>query len=343
MKYLREKEAEDFLEKEGFNVVKRGFVSSERGLRSILSKLGFPIVMKVYSRKIMHKDKSKGVKKNIFTYSDALYNFSVLSKLKGFLGVVVQQKIFGEELFLGVKKTPEFGHVILFGKGGVDVEKDKEIGFRVTPFDRNEARKMISEVVDFSLKNRTFVEGVIFLTLLAFFIARSFHISRKAQKLSQEESVESKYKLSTSLILVVGSCLGLILGAIFLVEGASGIARHYGVSERVISVSIIAFGTSVPELTTSIMAAIRKELDIFVGNIIGSNIFNILAILGITTLLTDIDINPKTVSFDYLWMIGVSALLFIFMLPLKKAVIGRWKGAVFVLIYASYIYLVYMK
>ncbi|HRW62696.1 MAG TPA: sodium:calcium antiporter, partial [Bacteroidales bacterium] len=124
--------------------------------------------------------------------------------------------------------------------------------------------------------------------------------------------------------------------------GATSIATKMGVDERIISVSVVALGTSLPELATSIVAAIRKELDIFIGNIIGSNIFNILAILGLSSVVKAIDINPMVLSFDIFWMLAISLLLFIFILPLKKGIITRWKGMVFIFIYVLYIYLVFM-
>jgi cation:H+ antiporter len=186
-----------------------------------------------------------------------------------------------------------------------------------------------------------FFEGLIFLIILGLFIARSVLKSRKENMKSLEEPVKPKHKLFVSFLLVALASLGLIFGADFLVKGASNIAAKMGVEERIISVSVIALGTSLPELATSIMAAIRKELDIFIGNIIGSNIFNILAILGITSLIKSIDINPMILKFDIFWMLGISFLLFLFILPLRKGIVTRWKGLVFLSIYLLYIYLVF--
>jgi len=186
-----------------------------------------------------------------------------------------------------------------------------------------------------------FFEGLIFLIILALFIARSVLKSRKENLKSLEEPVKPKHKLFVSFLLVALASLGLIFGADFLVKGASNIAFKMGVEERIISVSVIALGTSLPELATSIMAAIRKELDIFIGNIIGSNIFNILAILGITSLIKSIDINPMILKFDIFWMLGISFLLFLFILPLRKGIVTRWKGLVFLFVYFLYIYLVF--
>ena len=186
-----------------------------------------------------------------------------------------------------------------------------------------------------------FIEGLIFVLILGAFIYRSIHKSRKEKLKSLEESIPPKHNMFVSVVLVIVSAIGLIYGAGFLVKGASNIALKLGVDERIISVSVIALGTSLPELATSIAAAIRKELDIFIGNIIGSNIFNILAILGITSIVKAIDINPMVLKFDIFWMLGTSLLLFLFILPLRKGVVTRWKGLIFVSIYVLYIYLAF--
>ncbi|PLX23791.1 MAG: sodium:calcium antiporter, partial [Marinilabiliales bacterium] len=184
-------------------------------------------------------------------------------------------------------------------------------------------------------------EGVIFILLLGAFIFRSIHVSRKEKLKTLEESVPPKYSMTVSIVLVIISAIGLIFGAEFMVKGASNIALKLGIDERIISVSVIALGTSLPELATSIAAAVRKELDIFIGNIIGSNIFNILAILGITSTIKAIDINPMVLKFDIFWMLGISFLLFLFILPLRKGIVTRWKGVIFVSVYILYIYLAF--
>ena len=187
-----------------------------------------------------------------------------------------------------------------------------------------------------------FYEGLVFVLLLGAFIFKSIYFSRKQNKKNNEESVKPKYKLIVSFIMVALALVGLIFGANFLIKGATSIATKMGIDERIISISVIALGTSLPELATSIAAALRKELDIFIGNIIGSNIFNILAVLGFTSMVKTINVNPMVLKFDIFWMIGISLLLFLFFLPLKKALITRWKGIVFLSLYITYIYLVFV-
>lgn len=191
-----------------------------------------------------------------------------------------------------------------------------------------------------NLKLQT-LEGFIFILILGAYIFRSIHKSRKDNLKSIEEPIPPKHGMFLSILLVIISAIGLIFGAEFLVKGASNIALKLGVDERIISVSVIALGTSLPELATSVAAAIRNELDIFIGNIIGSNIFNILAILGLTSIVKPIDINPMVLKFDIFWMLGISMLLFIFILPLRKGMITRWKGLIFVALYFLYIYLAF--
>ncbi len=184
------------------------------------------------------------------------------------------------------------------------------------------------------------VEGGIFLGLLALFIVWSVRQSRT--ELSKVEHVFAKARLpvSVSLLLLAASSAGLYFGASWLVDGAESIARRFGVSERVISVTIIAFGTSVPELTTSVVAALKKQLDISIGNILGSNIFNILGILGVTSIIKTIDVNIEMI-FDVYWMLALSVVLLLFMLPYGRAELNRLKGIFLIITYIVYIYIVF--
>ena len=126
---------------------------------------------------------------------------------------------------------------------------------------------------------------------------------------------------------------------IFLVSSAIEIASLLNIEERVIAVTVIAIGTSVPELATSIVMALKKEVDLAVGNIVGSNIFNLLAVLGVTAIYKDLDImNDKILSSDYFLMIVVTIIFGIIIYAFGKGKINRLKGGVLLLIYFSYIY-----
>ncbi|MCT4589890.1 MAG: calcium/sodium antiporter [Carboxylicivirga sp.] len=185
------------------------------------------------------------------------------------------------------------------------------------------------------------IEGVFFLLLLSLFIIWSVYHSRKESK-SEDKIEEPTLSLWKTAFLFLLAAAGLYFGADWLVVGAQDIAANLGVSEKVIGISVVAIGTSVPELATSLMAAIKKETDISIGNIIGSNIFNIWAVLGVTSFLKPINVNPSMVAVDYWWMFVISILLLVAILPIRKGVISRWKGAIFLMIYIFYIYLLFV-
>ncbi|MBE0675095.1 MAG: calcium/sodium antiporter [Bacteroidales bacterium] len=193
-------------------------------------------------------------------------------------------------------------------------------------------------------------QGMILFTLLIVFVWHSIRKSRINLRNGIGEIPERKYSLPVSIIIIIISCIGLVFGARFLVNGATEVARTIGVSERAISVSVIALGTSLPELVTSAIAAFRKHSDISVGNIIGSNIFNILGILGVSSGIlvipgskgeNAINISEKMLGTDLMVCIGLSLLLLLFLLPLRRIKLGRYKGIVFMVIYVSYIYIVF--
>ena len=146
MEILTEKEAEDFLENRNFDVVDRVYVEKESELKSATEKLGFPLVMKVSGQEFIHKNKIGGVVKSVEDYVVASEIFKRFNEIKGIQGVMIQKQIKGREFLLGIKRTPEFGHVIAFGAGGIYTEKLKDVSFRVCSFRKREARKMIEEV-----------------------------------------------------------------------------------------------------------------------------------------------------------------------------------------------------
>lgn len=188
--------------------------------------------------------------------------------------------------------------------------------------------------------NLQLYEGLIFIIILIGYNYISIKISRKNNH-SKNNIKKPDTSIWLSIFFLTIATLALVYGARFLTDGAEQIARNFGVSERVIAVSLVAVGTSIPELATSLIAAIKKEMDISIGNIIGSNIFNILGILGITSIIKPIPVNELTLKIDAFWLVGVSLLLFLFMLPVKNGKLTRLKGIVFLIIYIYYIYLIY--
>jgi len=143
MQQFTEKEAEDFLEKNELKVVQRTFSKNKSDLKKI--KIPFPWVMKISSKKIMHKARMHGVKTNINTIEEAEKYFEIISKIENFEESIIQKQISGKEIILGIKKTPEFGHVLMFGKGGTNIEQEKDVTFRVIPIKEEDIKSMIKD------------------------------------------------------------------------------------------------------------------------------------------------------------------------------------------------------
>lgn len=152
----------------------------------------------------------------------------------------------------------------------------------------------------------------------------------------EEEGVPAPSSLPVSVLWVAGGLIALMLGARFLVDGAVAIARGYGISEAFIGLSIVAVGTSLPELATSLIAALRRQSEIAIGNIIGSNIFNVLGILGVTALITPIPVASRFLSFDLPVLIAVSLVLCA--LLVTRPVVGRGVGVAMLAGYAAYMW-----
>jgi cation:H+ antiporter len=179
--------------------------------------------------------------------------------------------------------------------------------------------------------------------LLIVFMVWTISKSRKESRSLTTDFKTAKHSISIAILLIVAASVGLYFGANMLVDSAKNIALDFGVSERVVGLTLVAFGTSVPELATSAVAAYKKEMDISIGNIIGSNIFNILGVLGVTSIIKNIFVSQPIISFDILFMLGVSFLLFLLILPFHKGKLHRWKGFLLVSVYLIYIYMVFTK
>ena len=152
-------------------------------------------------------------------------------------------------------------------------------------------------------------------------------------------SVVSNFRIGIWLLI---GAVTLYFGSDVLVDGAKGIASSLGVSEAAIGVSLIAVGTSVPELAASIIAAAKQEKAISLGNLIGSNIFNIGSVLGLTAILKPIPVSsPEILSSDIFWMLGFSAVLIPLILIPKRLEIGRIKGFILFLGYCIFMYFLF--
>ena len=187
------------------------------------------------------------------------------------------------------------------------------------------------------------LEGaILFIGLIVFVIL----VLRKSSDTEPDDSIDELTVVSNFKIgvwLLIGGA-ALYFGSDWLVKGAIVIAKEIGVSEAVISVSIIAVGTSVPELAASVMAVVRNEKAISLGNLIGSNIFNIGSVLGLTAMIKPIIVeDPLIVSRDLIWMLVFAAILLPLAFILKRHELKKTEGFVLVFIYGIFIYMVFMS
>ncbi|NDW43840.1 calcium/sodium antiporter [Ruegeria sp. PrR005] len=194
----------------------------------------------------------------------------------------------------------------------------------------------------------TVTSGMILLAGLGLMLANAFreaHAHRKACGAAcadddlevLEEADPNMPWWRIGMFLALG-LLGLPMGAHLLVDNASVIARTYGVSETVIGLTLVALGTSLPELATTVMAALRRQADVALGNVIGSNMFNLLAIVGVATLFGPIPVDPSFLEFDLWVMLAASLLLIPFVF--FKLDINRFWGAVLSAMYIGYVVIV---
>ena len=183
----------------------------------------------------------------------------------------------------------------------------------------------------------SWVHGIVLLSLLTFFLFDTF--KQSTEKTSNNESLEFRNRTPQSwwtiIFFILLGIIGLPLGADLLVNNASTLAKDYGISDAVIGLTLVAIGTSLPELATTFIAVVRKKAEVVLGNLIGSNIFNLLAIIGITSLISPVPVDPTFIKFDFWIMLGASTLLapFIFL----NIQFNRLSGFLFVTLYISYL------
>jgi cation:H+ antiporter len=187
----------------------------------------------------------------------------------------------------------------------------------------------------------TAVNGLILLALLICFLLFSALQGKKSKDDAAlieeyEELAEEPVSYGKASFLIIAGLLGLSFGADLLVAGSVNVARSLGVSEAVIGLTLVAIGTSLPELVTAIVAAVRGHCDVAVGNVIGSNIFNTLGIIGVASLFGDIPVPDSFVRFDLWVMLGASLLLIPYYKTRKH--VGKISGLIMILLYGAYLY-----
>lgn len=180
------------------------------------------------------------------------------------------------------------------------------------------------------------IDGLVFISFFIIFIYYTFSIAKVKKGIFQEEIKIKELSVLKSVMYIVLGLLFLVVGGKWIVDGAVSIATFFGVSQSLIGLTIVAVGTSLPELATSAVAAYKKQCDIAVGNIVGSNIFNIFFILGISGIIAPLPFQ-KSSNIDLFVVVLASLLLFFSMFIGKKHVIDRWQGVLFVFAYIIYV------
>lgn len=179
------------------------------------------------------------------------------------------------------------------------------------------------------------IDGLVLLSFFSIFLAYTFALAKSSGPLHEEVEASKKMGVLKSIIFVIGGLTGLFFGGKFLVEGAVDIAKMLGMSEAVIGLTVVAAGTSLPELATSIVAATRKKSDIAIGNVVGSNIFNIFLVLGVSATIRPIPFNIKS-NFDLLFLLVASLVMFAFLFIGKQKQINRNQGIFLFLMFVAY-------
>ncbi|MER2999147.1 calcium/sodium antiporter [Pontibacter populi] len=177
-------------------------------------------------------------------------------------------------------------------------------------------------------------DGIILLLFFSVFLVYNLTIAKSGQ--SDEETPTEHYTYTKAILFILLGLAGLVLGGRLIVTSAVSIAQNFGLSERIIGLTIVSIGTSLPELATSVVAVRKRNVDIAIGNVVGSNIFNIFFILGISTVITPLEVNPVSTP-DILVNLFSSLLLFTFIFTGRGRQLARWEGGVLLSLYVAYL------
>lgn len=176
-------------------------------------------------------------------------------------------------------------------------------------------------------------DGLVLLGFFAIFMYYIFAIAKQEPVPGNKAEVLPLWK---SVVMITLGLIALVFGGRWIVDGATEIAMQFGVSNSLIGLTVVAIGTSLPELATSAVAAYKKNTDIAIGNVVGSNIFNAFFILGVSSLIQPVPVLPRNIV-DFAMNILASVLLFVFLFIGKRHILERWQGAAFIMIYVAYI------
>lgn len=200
---------------------------------------------------------------------------------------------------------------------------------------------------DMFLEGRVFseisrIDGIVLLFFFIIFIYYTFGISKDVSSEIPSDEQPKIFSIWKSVLFILLGLAGLVIGGKWVVDGAVFIATKFGMSQSLIGLTIVAIGTSLPELVTSVVAAMKKNVDMAVGNVVGSNIFNVFFVLGTSATIKSLPFNTSSIV-DVGMASLASLLLFFFMFIGKKHTLERWQGVLFVLIYIAYIIYIVMR
>ncbi|RAH98156.1 sodium:calcium antiporter [Acuticoccus sediminis] len=181
----------------------------------------------------------------------------------------------------------------------------------------------------------TRVSGLVFVAALIAYVVYIIRSDRKEAAKSDDVPGEMSSSLGLSIFYVLLGLVGVIAGAEFLVSGSVELAQRYGVSEEVIGLTMVAVGTSLPELATSVVAALRKHSEIALGNVLGSNVYNAIGITGLTAVVQPVPVSPGMQAFDIPLMVAISVLLVVVVATGQR--VTRWEGGLLMALYGGYI------
>lgn len=192
-----------------------------------------------------------------------------------------------------------------------------------------------------SFSGLTRIDGLVLIAFFIIFLYYTFGLSRVQAADASEAPIIHRYSLRRAGLMVVFGLVGLTVGGKWIVDAAVALASTLGVSEALIGLTVVAIGTSLPELATSAVAAYKKDVDIAVGNIVGSNIFNIFWILGVSAIINPLPFSSLLMR-DVFMVVFATVLLFAFLFVGKRHTLERWQGVCFIALYVGYIvYLVF--
>lgn len=250
------------------------------------------------------------------------------------IGNIVGSNIVNILLILGIASII---YPLKVGKG--TVWKEIPMSFLAVILILVMANDMIVDGVGFNSLTRS--DGLALIAFFIIFLYYTFGIAKNNAE-DAEQSAPKEFSSWASVGFILLGCIGLVVGGQWIVNGATAIATSFGLSDALIGLTIVAIGTSLPELATSAVAAYKKNSDIAVGNVVGSNIFNVFWILGLSSIIKPLPFRPE-LNFDLWAVVGASMLLFIWMFLGKRHVLERWQGVIFVLMYIAYVVVITLR